>query len=194
MPSIILSALPLPPSENEAYKTVSSGKVEYRTNKNGKEYATIPTWRAASKELKAFQEEMRIWRLRNLRLATAARNFLVSPLSEYQQLIRVDRFFAFKHERLFTLDGRPKSLDASNRVKAFDDALATEILGLDDCWFWKGVEEKVECGQDEQECAVAILTPILPRTLSEILESSPEGRPLILDEIQAKRAIPGTCS
>jgi hypothetical protein len=124
MSSVIFDRLPMSPQSNNLY----SGKAI----------------RFPSKELKQYKKAMDDWRKEHLGLVCAARAALVAPLPEFQSLLRVDRYFALPAARIFTKDGTAQKLDASNRVKAFDDALA-DILQLDDRWFFSGTAEKVLC-------------------------------------------------
>ncbi len=175
--SVVLDRLPLPPSSNTAYMPKAN-------KKTGRVYF------APTKELEQYERAIDDWRRSHLNLANAARNYLVSRLPEHQLLIRIDRYFAFRRDRIWTLAGRPKKLDASNRIKLLDDALATRVLALDDCWFWSGLAEKVEVAPNEPECALVVLTPIQPRTLQELRGyGDPTQAPPVVRQIQAAIAL-----
>lgn len=58
--------------------------------------------------------------------------------------------FFFPLNRLFTLDGRIKKLDASNRVKAAQDALAS-MLEIDDSKFFEVSAKKLVGPKEEMK-------------------------------------------
>lgn len=125
MANILLTGLPMPPSSNNCYIT---------SRQTG--------GRFPSKELKTFQRDMRQWRLEHLAMANRAKAELVARFKSEQRFIRVDRYFFFPRHQLVNLDGTPKRMDASNRIKALDDSLGEDVLGIDDAWFAAGSCEK----------------------------------------------------
>lgn len=163
---LVLDRLPLPPTSNHMYATIMAGGRPIR----------IP-----SRESKAFKQAVQVWRLQNLQLSNLAR-------AEFSgHAIQIDRYFAFRRERLWTLDGRPKSIDATNFIKPLDDALAEYVLGFDDRWFWSGTCEKIQAASPQDECALVVLTQMKPATLEELRRGrdSPEA------VSRARRASPG---
>lgn len=132
----VLSGLPMPPSSNNAYAT------------NRKTGCRFP-----SQELKAFKKAIEDWRAARPILLRDARAALVSMRPTDQKVLRVDRFFGFPHQRVFTLAGLPKRMDVSNRIKAIDDVVA-DMLGIDDSWFFGGTE--IKCISDEPSVTLVL--------------------------------------
>lgn len=161
---IILDHLPLPPSENNCYPT---------NRKTGRRFP--------SKELKDFQTAMKEWRVKHIRIANRARDLLVAGLGTPQRPIRIDRYFAFRHSRIFTLSGGAKKLDASNRVKPLDDALCEHVLGMDDCWIWAGTATKITCVDPADECSIVVMQHVEPLTLESARACSVKGDPMVLN-------------
>jgi len=59
------------------------------------------------------------------------------------------------HERLYCKDGSIKKLDASNRCKPLEDAIA-DLIGIDDRFFFRVTVEKKET-QLEEKCDITIM-------------------------------------
>ena len=107
-------------------------------------------------------------------------------------MIRIDRYFSIQYKRLICMDGTSKQFDVSNLVKAFDDALAKHVLGIDDKHFWSGVAEKVTCHETEDEGVLVVLTTTRPRTAEQIRQKDSKGRPLaLLAALNAEYAFDG---
>jgi hypothetical protein len=145
--SVIWAHLPMPPQSNNCYVTSRSGH------------------RFPSRELKEFKVAMENWRLEHLPLVTRTKAALIADLPEFQRFLRVDRYFVFPRGDIFAKNGRPKRMDASNRIKCLDDCVS-EILGLDDQWFWSGSAEKVE--GHARESVIVVSTINQPRSLAAI--------------------------
>lgn len=158
---IVLDRLPLPPSENNCYPT---------NRKTGRRFP--------SRELGEFQEAMKAWRVQNIRIVNQARSLLVATNPTQQKPIRVDRYFAFNHKRLWALSGAAKKLDASNRVKPMDDALCEHVLGMDDCWIWSGKSEKLS--SHDEECCILVLSLFEPTTLGHARAGDEMDYPMVL--------------
>lgn len=105
-------SLPLPPSINEQYADV------IKTGRNGRLY----TRRIASKALKAYKRDVH---------ALLAEQQLLSP--RWQQAKRIGYAICISVRR--------KNADASNYLKAYEDAV-TEALGIDDSHIYHGTYEK----------------------------------------------------
>ena len=91
---------------------------------------------------------------------------------EFSGLYEIDRLFCFHYKSIYCKDGRPKKMDVSNRIKAFDDELC-KMIGLDDHLFWRGTEEKILIDDDtEEECVLVKIKRIEPRTLTEVRSQS----------------------
>jgi len=70
--------------------------------------------------------------------------------------------FRVHHGRLWTKDGRPKVVDAPNRLKGLHDTF-TKLVGFDDTLFFKTEIEKVEIPENRRECFYLRIGPITPR-------------------------------
>lgn len=81
--------------------------------------------------------------------------------------LRVDCWFAFSEDRLFTKTDKAKSIDANNRLKPLLDGLV-QVTGIDDCLFFAGNCEKVVTTSKETECTVLKIEPMRPRSLDQI--------------------------
>lgn len=77
-----------------------------------------------------------------------------------QFALRVDAYFAFGPERI-------KVNDANNRLKPVLDGIV-KVLEIDDRYFYSGICEKVLIGSKEFECTYLKISPMIPRTLSQI--------------------------
>lgn len=133
----VITDFPMPPSVNGLF----AGKAR----------------RYASDEYKRFKMEVAGWALKNAAIIRNARKQI-----EPHDRLRIDTYFAFRHERLYTLKGKDKMLDASNRIKALHDALAP-ILGRDDCHTWAGHFEKIVTVGAQPEHAIIAINAAVPR-------------------------------
>lgn len=153
MKSVIFSNLPMPPQANNCYPGT------FR--------------RFSSPELKQYKRTMGEWRLEHLQMVNLAKRELRSRL---QKFIRVDRYFIFKPSRIFSLKHEPKKLDASNRVKCLDDALA-EILQIDDKYFSSGIAEKVIGLESDADRVLVVLTTVDLRREQDLVRFGRQGIP-----------------
>lgn len=157
MKSILIQNYPLPPSENQIYRNVPR------------------VGRVATQELKDYKRSCAFWGMANKQY----KQIFWELAQEYpNHVLKVDAYIVLKHERIWTKDGRPKKLDASNRLKALHDQLA-EYLGIDDKAFFNVSAEKIS---GEQECAVLLISWVRPMNVVELLntfkdtaESEPES-------------------
>jgi len=150
MKSILIQNFPLPPSENAMYRNLPR------------------VGRVATKELQDYRRECEFWGLANKKY----RDLFFSLMEENpQHVLKVDFFFVFKRERLWTKQNLPKKLDASNRVKAAADQLA-KFFGIDDKCFFSVSSEKV---LGENECAIIFISPVSPMSAVEILNNFKES-------------------
>jgi Holliday junction resolvase RusA-like endonuclease len=146
MKSLLIQNFPLPPSENQLYRNLPR------------------VGRVATQELKNYRRECEFWGLANKNI----RELFFSVMEENPQMVlKVDFYFVFKRDRLWTKDNRPKKLDASNRVKAAADQLA-KFFNIDDKCFFNVSAEKVS---GENECCIIFITPISPMSAVEILNN-----------------------
>lgn len=144
--SILIQNFPLPPSENKLYRNVPG------------------VGRVSTKELKDYKENVRVWALSNKQIIDATKDIIFSEWNN-DRALKIDCYFVLKHERIYTKDGRPKKLDASNFIKACHDQLALS-LGIDDRYFFCGHFEKVS---GENECVIVFISVIDPMTSVEVL-------------------------
>lgn len=120
-----------------------------------------------SPELKQFQKEMEAWRLTNLVLVYALKKKIREwKLIDLQIRVEVQAFFS--ELQLFTLDGKVRTMDASNRIKALHDCLA-DILEINDSWFFECEISKRITRKAEPWCA-AFFYPCKVLSLQEVRE------------------------
>lgn len=148
--AILIQNFPLPPSENQLYRNLPR------------------VGRVATQELKNYRRECEMWGIINKNI----REIFFAFMEDHpNHVLKVDFFFVFKRERLWTKQNLPKKLDASNRVKAAADQLA-KFFGIDDKCFFSVSSEKVS---GENECCIIFITPITPMSSVEILNNFKEG-------------------
>jgi hypothetical protein len=109
--SCVLIGLPIPPTTNNLYNTIGRRRVP-------------------SKELKRFHVDFQLWALSNPAKVKEARLF-IRRRGAYRLNIRCH----VKTSRLVTLDGRLKTWDASNRIKALEDSISEMMLINDSIFF-----------------------------------------------------------
>jgi Endodeoxyribonuclease RusA len=83
------------------------------------------------------------------------------------KMLRVDTYHVFDSDRIWTKDGKPKKIDANNRVKACLDAVST-MIDIDDKYFFDGDCAKIISTQKESECAIIRISPVKPQTLDQL--------------------------
>lgn len=116
---IILNYLPMPPRLSDCY---ARHRRMFKT-----------------KELKAYEKEMLDYWKQNLSVIRKAKLELKSGP---QSPLRVDRYFVFPPHEIFTKKDTVKMMDTTNRIKAFDDAIAN-LLQIDDRYFFAGDTQKI---------------------------------------------------
>ena len=146
MDAILVTGYPLPPSENQMYRNVPG------------------VGRVATKELKEYRKLCAEFEVKNKHIFDQIRKFLAQDRALFKHL-KVDYFFTFKHERLFTKSGDPKKLDAANRVKAIQDCFFHSI-GIDDKHVFCSMIEKLS---GEAESATIVLSSHTPITSIELI-------------------------
>jgi len=147
--SFIFWGIPMSPQSNHLY---GQNKFTGRRFKNDNGYS----------------KDFQLWWQSNYKMMQEATRELTIAIEKHALMIRVDRYFCFHTNSLYTKKGRrAKIMDVSNRIKAFDDNLANHLM-IDDKFFWKGTEEKIEVNEDVQECVIVRIRPYRPRTLSEL--------------------------
>jgi hypothetical protein len=148
--TFVFDLFPIPPSENNCYPTMVNRK-------------TMRAFRFPSGELKAFKKAVDTWARDRQDLIKRAR---LALLPSQQSQVRVDIYIAWSSQRLYTKDGRRKSLDASNRIKPIHDALS-ELLGIDDRFFYTGQSEPV-LADEGIECVMVKMRLAPMRTLAAV--------------------------
>lgn len=147
---VVITDFPLAISVNKAYPTIGGRRVRSGDYKKFLVYAA--RWKGLHMgQLLDIEEQLRSW------------------MREGYQL-RVDSWFCFLHERLYTKKNEVKALDSHNFTKSLHDALA-ELLNIDDRHFFAGLAEKVSTSTKEEECTILRITPHLPQTKDSILLS-----------------------
>lgn len=138
------TGIPIPPSLNNAYPTAKSGV------------------RIKSKELRQWERDFQSWSLIKIPQIRIAKYVManLSPLA----VLSVECIYYFRRERILCRDGRPKRLDADNRLKCLLDGITT-LLGIDDARIWQGAFAKRIEAQGYESCSVSI----------RILESADEN-------------------
>ena len=154
----------LPPSANEMYETnvIRVNKI----GKNGKPYQGFKTSKRKAEILTTFQIKSASFKNKHFNEVQKIRPEIMNWVGQ-GYMLRVDTWFAFERGRIWTKDRNPQSLDADNRRKPMQDALAS-ILGIDDKWFFSGNVEKVTCIEKESECSIIRIVPVKARTLADI--------------------------
>lgn len=145
MEPIIIKNLPLPPTVNHLYINV---------NRFGRSF------RAPSQQYKDYKKEMSAWALQRMNFLKEL-NLELNKIIAQHKMIRVDSYFHFEHERIWTKKGKPKKMDSSNRVKPLHDQFS-EWVGIDDRYFWSGFHEKITCEPGKERTTVVLL-PFMPR-------------------------------
>lgn len=140
----VFRQFPMSPSENQMYPTIRDRR-------------TGGLRRIASRELNAFKRQTESWRMQNLKMVKEAQLALSTEIRQNQMsMIRVDSYLGFQHSKLFTKQGMRKRMDASNRIKGLHDAISN-ILCIDDRFFYPGRTEPVIVDRSEDECALIVM-------------------------------------
>lgn len=145
----------MPPSVNELY---NSGKFNGQSRR----------WKSESYNL--FLTRAGSWQMPRHKLIKETKAYFQSMI-EQGYMIKVDMYFAFLHERIWTKEKKnkptkPKKLDPSNFLKAPHDVIS-QMIEIDDCHFFTGVFEKCET-TNNKEFVTIIFTPHKPRNIDEI--------------------------
>lgn len=151
--SIYLLNFPLPPSENTRLIAIKNRMIK-------------------SKVHVRYLELCHLWARQNQKGFDEIRNQLLDRMLECHQSgrhfsIRVDCYFIFEHDRIFTDKNVLQKLDADNRIKACLDGLSS-ILGIDDRHFFASSCEKLTTHSKESECSILKMTQMSPRTLEDL--------------------------
>lgn len=134
--SYLIFGLPMPPPENNLYVNSRNGRFK-------------------SKELAAYQQHSDYFHLQEKRALSTLATEIRDQWIPGSKLIEIERYYFFPEEKVFTKDKRPQRMDASNRNKALDDAIAT-MLEIDDKYFFRGTEEKIATDSMELKNTAAV--------------------------------------
>lgn len=172
---IWLDKFPLPPSVNE-YLMPVAGK--WVIGKRGQRYQQ-GRWVKTDVHRK-YMDDCYLYKASNQRAFENLKQHLDSMRYKMAKdglsfCLKVDCYFVFHVERIFTKAGEIKELDADNRLKPCRDALS-KLLEIDDRHFFDGVCEKVTTRTKESECTIIRISPMVPRTLEEIREQMKQNQ------------------
>lgn len=154
-PYFTLSNIPMPPSHNDqyaarAFKNKHSQAANAIFAKSGKSAPSGFTMAriCPTRELETYQgKTFKAWAETNAVALAKARQFMRDEILMKGEMLSIHRFVCWPSDKLWTLKGQPKKLDATNRIKALDDCLAA-ALGVDDTCFWGGQVIKFETTKD----------------------------------------------
>lgn len=158
MEGILIHNFPLPPSENAMYRNVPG------------------VGRVAARELVEYRRACNAYGLRNAGKFSEIRAILKSRWKDFEHY-KVDYFFVFKRERLYTKAtkkerSRPKKLDVANRIKAAQDCLFA-ILEVDDKHIWATSIEKLDGEVEGVHVVIHPHTPINAEELTVMFQGEP---------------------
>ncbi len=173
----VITGFPMAPSANALY---AGGRF------NGK------SRRWKSDEYHSFLSRAQTWANKNQKTIQLIKD-AADKAAQFGFFLRVDTYFCFKKDQLWAKahkgylkrsgeevppkPDRPKVLDATNRVKATHDFLAS-MIGRDDLNFWAGLCEKIETEENQEPEVVFVITQHKTRTYSDLLsELYPNGMP-----------------
>lgn len=133
--SIVLTELPMPCSENNAY---------FNNRQTG--------GRSPSRELKEFKARVAEWAMADMGSMSTARGIL-----DLWGAVSLQALVGFRRDRIFTKDSRMKRIDSANFLKVLQDGVA-KAIGRDDCFFWRSSVEKapLKIGDDRERCTVIL--------------------------------------
>lgn len=168
MSIVWLTNFPVPPSVNEYLVPVASNK--YALDRRGKPYQKAHF--VKSDIHRQYLQRCYEWRAyHNVsfgKIQAQLHAALMRSRAERKPFaLRVDHYFAFEYDRIWTVNNIAQQLDVDNRLKPCRDALA-ELLGIDDKYFFSGYFEKLTTRSKELECSIIRISQATPRTLAEI--------------------------
>lgn len=118
-----LDNFPMPPSSNAMYASVRGRLIK-------------------SKEGRTFESEYKLYELLKRPELLAKKTTLLEACNA-GYVLKIDAYFLFPKEKLFTKQNVVKKMDANNRLKPALDGLSY-CLGIDDKMFFSGTCEKIE--------------------------------------------------
>lgn len=143
---ITLTDLPFPPTVNNLYITLRSGK------------------RAPSGEYQKFRRRVKKWVELHGELLLGSSQFKelsnLMQMQHYRAKLQLDLTFFCNTTKIICKDGRTKRFDTSNRVKAIEDAIS-DIIKIDDKHVWRLTAEKKETkGESYVEASISVIGAI----------------------------------
>lgn len=153
----ITLALPLPPSDNQQYKTIIR-----RSKKSLTQYKSL---RVKSNSARKYEKTFNDWLLINMQSILKVRK----AIKEWNCVMQIKFYFAMENEKIYTASGTLRKRDSSNMDKQIQDLLSRALL-IDDSLFNPCVQERV-IAQPNSEHALVVITPSKIRTLSEVYKS-----------------------
>lgn len=119
-------------------------------------YATVGGRRIRTRALNQFRAEIEAYALRNRALIRPIQEWLAEELERHKVIV-INAHFFFNRERVLCKDGTtPKRLDTSNFLKACHDGVS-EILSIDDKYFWDGTFTKNTLGVGDSKESVTVM-------------------------------------
>jgi len=152
--AIVIHNIPIPPSVNQLYKTLTI-RNQIR--------------RAPSKKYKDWQNQCRQMYLENAHKFRCMQVLVQQILEELDCALEVRYYFFFHRDKIYCKDNTFKKMDVSNRIKAVED-MVFSVLDMDDRVTWKVIAEKIECPSDVQESVSVTLQPFHPRKKDTLLQ------------------------
>jgi Holliday junction resolvase RusA-like endonuclease len=159
---ILFDQLPMPPSENQCYATDFHTKRRFET-----------------KELSEYKSRFQAWSIKRFKEIADLQGKLKWDMADHRQQIRIDAYFFFQYEELFTKPTtsrdrpRRKKMDVSNRIKPLHDCIAA-MLGVDDSRFFIGESVPFIRREPGQYVAVRLAYQLIQEE-SEVLSGIKSG-------------------
>lgn len=155
--SITLTGIPLPPSDNQQYKTIVR-----RSKLSQTKYKSL---RVKSDATKKYEKQFSDFILINMQSILRVRK----AIKEWNCVMQVKYYLAMEHDRLYTASGDVRKKDSSNYDKLLQDCLS-RALQIDDSLFNPCTQERVESAPNSEQ-VVVVITPSKIRTLSDVYKS-----------------------
>lgn len=157
----------MPPSIN-SYLMPVAGK--WKTDKRGRRYQQ-GRW-IKTPVHREYMNQCQLWRIQNNKAFHKIKELIHWSRTDAEKkgihfALRIDCFFVFYVEHIFTGNGKAQRLDADNRLKPCRDALS-KLLEIDDRYFFAGNCEKVYTHTKESECTLIRIDQMAPRTIDQI--------------------------
>lgn len=109
-------------------------------------------------EARVFDNNVLNYILRNRKIIEEIRIDLLKYIDK-GLMLRVDTYFCFEYQKLITKEGKPKTIDTNNRIKATLDAVS-KAIGIDDKYFSQGYSEKVvRCTSSNEDHSIILIEP-----------------------------------